>query len=121
LSKARSLPSTSSANTNTSLRSSAFRSVPRSDIYKSFSDSQTFLKHLDKRNKACKYAGYLDKHLKYPPTGLLPLPGSSTEFDPGCDLWTEIYEAALFVNPAFNIYRIFDMVCVLFSAAVSWE
>jgi carboxypeptidase D len=76
------------------------------------------LKHLDERNKACNYAGYLDKHLKYPPTGLLPLPGSSTEFDPGCDLWTEIYEAALLVNPAFNIYRIFDTVCISFSPAV---
>jgi len=83
-----------------------------------FSDSQTFLKHLDKKNKECKYAGYLDKHLKYPPTGLLPLPGQSVGADPGCDLWTEVYEAALLVNPAFNIYRIFDVVSTLSSPVV---
>jgi len=77
------------------------------------------LSHLDKKNKECNYAGYLDKHLKYPPRGLLPLPGESVRSDPGCDLWTEIYEAALLVNPAFNIYRIFDVVSTLSSSAVS--
>ena len=78
--------------------------------------SQTFLNYLDRKNKECKYAGYLNKYLKYPPTGLLPLPGKSTEADAGCDLWTEIYDAALLINPAFNVYRIFDTV----SASLSW-
>ena len=80
-------------------------------------DSQTFLSYIDKKNKDCNYDGYLDKHLKYPPEGPLPLPGQSVEFDDGCDLWSEIYEAALMINPAFDIYRIFDMVgvsCSLF-------
>lgn len=81
--------------------------------FKPFSDSQTFLSYLDKKNQECKYAGYLKEHLKYPPTGLLPLPGKSTEADEGCDLWAEIYEAALLVNPAFNIYRIFDVVSII--------
>ena len=49
---------------------------------------------------------------EYPPRGLLPLPGESVEADPGCDLWTEIFNAALLINPAFNIYRIFDMVSI---------
>ena len=82
-----------------------------------FSDSQTFLSHLNKKNKECKYAGYLKKHVKYPPGGLLPLPGKSTVADDGCDLWTEIFNAALLVNPAFNIYRIFDVVSMLLSPA----
>ena len=83
-----------------------------------FSDSQTFMAYLDKKNKECNYAGYLDKYLKYPPAGLLPLPGKSVEFDPGCDLWSEIYEAAFWVNPAFNVYRIFDMVSIPLSSTV---
>ena len=29
----------------------------------------------------------------------------------GGDLWDEIFDAALIVNPAFDIYRIFDTVC----------
>lgn len=50
--------------------------------------------------------------MTYPetPKGLLPLPGKSTEADRGCDLWDEIFDAAVTVNPAFNIYRIFDTV-----------
>ena len=72
-----------------------------------FFDSQTFLVYLDKKNKECNYAGYLDKYLKYPP-------GKSVEVDPGCDLRTEIANAAILINPAFDIYRIFDMVSVLF-------
>lgn len=84
-----------------------------------FSDSQTFMKYLDEKNKECNYAGYLDKYLKYPPNGSLPLPGQSVENDPGCDLWSEIYEAALMINPAFNVYRIFDMVSsILLSLAL---
>ena len=83
------------------------------------SDSQTFLAYLDEKNKECKYARYLDKYLKYPPAGLLPLPGKSVEFDPGCDLWTDIFNAALLVNPAFNVYRIFDVVSMLLSSTVS--
>jgi len=71
--------------------------------------SQTFLKHLDSVAAACHYSDYVEKHVTYPPHGLLPLPGKSTEFDPGCDVWDEIFNAALLVNPAFNIYHIFDM------------
>lgn len=76
------------------------------------------MKYLDEKNKECNYAGYLDKYLKYPPQGPLPLPGQSVENDPGCDLWTEIYFAALIINPAFNIYRIFDMVSIFLFPAV---
>jgi carboxypeptidase D len=74
------------------------------------------LSYLDERNMKCKYAGYLKKHLNYPPKGLLPLPGKSVDADPGCDLWTEIFEAALLINPAFNVYRIFDMVSTVLSS-----
>ena len=80
---------------------------------KLFSDSQTFMNHLDKQNKECNYTGYLKNYVTYPPNGLLPVPGDNVEFTPGCDLWTEIYEAALIINPAFNIYRIFDQVSIL--------
>jgi len=60
--------------------------------------------------KRCGYYDYMSKYLKYPPRGPLPLPGHSIEFDDGCDLWTMIFNAALVINPAFNIYRIFDVV-----------
>ncbi|KAI0352504.1 alpha/beta-hydrolase [Trametes cingulata] len=73
-----------------------------------FAFNQTFMAHLDSVAARCGYAGYVQKHVTFPPKGLLPLPGKSTEADPGCDVWDEIFDAALAVNPAFNIYRIFD-------------
>jgi carboxypeptidase D len=61
--------------------------------------------HITEQSEKCNYTGYFDKYVTYPPKGLLPLPGKSTENDPGCDLWDEVFYAALLVNPAFNIYR----------------
>lgn len=80
--------------------------------YDVLSVSQSFLAQIDKMADECNYKSYLEKFLTYPPPPApFPLPGKSTEFDPGCDVWTAIVEAALLLNPAFNIYRIFDMVC----------
>ncbi|KAI0820727.1 alpha/beta-hydrolase [Trametes gibbosa] len=73
-----------------------------------FAFNQSFMAHLDSVAESCGYTGYFDKHVTYPPQGLLPLPGKSTNADPGCDVWDEIFDAAVLVNPAFNIYRIFD-------------
>jgi carboxypeptidase D len=67
----------------------------------------------------CGYIGYMDKHVTYPPKGLLPLPGSSTNYDKGCDVWDTIFDAALEVNPAFNVYRIFDVVSALLPSLIA--
>jgi hypothetical protein len=75
--------------------------------------SQTFLAHLDSVAARCNYSDYIKKYLRYPPHGLLPLPGASTDFDPGCDVWDEIVTAATLLNPAFDYYHIFDMVSAL--------
>lgn len=69
--------------------------------------------HLDAIAEQCNYAGYVDEHVTYPPKGLLPLPGKSTSADRGCDVWDTIFEAALVVNPAFDVYRIFDTYPIL--------
>lgn len=79
----------------------------------SFHHSQTFMAQLDKLAITCNYTGYVDKHLTFPPKGLLPLPGKSTSAERGCDLWDVIFDAAVRINPAFNIYRIFDTYPVL--------
>jgi carboxypeptidase D len=76
--------------------------------------SQSFLAHIDQIADKCNYSPYLKKYLTYPPPPApLALPGTSVEADPGCDVYGEIIEAALLLNPAFNIYRIFDMVSYL--------
>ncbi|KXN88358.1 Carboxypeptidase cpdS [Leucoagaricus sp. SymC.cos] len=78
-----------------------------------FSLNQTVMKELDAIAEHCNYAGYMDKFVTYPPKGLLPLPGKSTTADRGCDVWDMIFAAALNVNPAFDIYRIFDTFPIL--------
>jgi carboxypeptidase D len=75
--------------------------------------SQTFLDQLDSIAAMCNYTDYTTKYVTYPPQGPLPLPGTSTVYDPGCDVWDMIFNAALLVNPAFNIYHIFDTVSAL--------
>jgi carboxypeptidase D len=52
----------------------------------------------------------MKKYVTYPPSGPLPLPGTSTDPDPSCDVWDEIVDAALLVNPAVNYHHIFDTV-----------
>jgi len=68
---------------------------------------------LDAIAEHCNYTGYFEKYVTYPPKGLLPLPGTSIFADRGCDVWDMIFEAALTVNPAFDIYRIFDTYPIL--------
>lgn len=74
--------------------------------------SQSFLAHLDAQAVSCNYTSYLDTFLTYPPKGVLPFPTglSSSRTARGCDIWDEIFDAALMINPAFDIYRIFDTV-----------
>ncbi|KAH7921991.1 alpha/beta-hydrolase [Leucogyrophana mollusca] len=78
-----------------------------------FSFNQTFMDKLDKKAARCNYTGYVDKYVTYPPAGLLPLPGTSVEFDKGCDVWDDIFNHALIINPAFDIYRIWDTYPIL--------
>jgi carboxypeptidase D len=52
----------------------------------------------------------MKKHVTYPPKGLLPVPSAILEGDQDCDVWDEIFNAALLVNPAFDVYHIFDTV-----------
>jgi carboxypeptidase D len=73
------------------------------------------MEELDAIAARCNYTDYMEKHVTYPPKGLLPLPGKSTSADPGCDVWDMIFDVALNVNPAFNIYRIFDTYPILWN------
>ncbi|KAG1741356.1 Alpha/Beta hydrolase protein [Suillus lakei] len=78
-----------------------------------FSFNQTFMNYLEKKAAKCNYTGYMDKYVTYPPTGRLPLPGDSVEAAEGCDVWNDIFHSALIINPAFNMYRIWDTYPIL--------
>ncbi|KAG1740196.1 Alpha/Beta hydrolase protein [Suillus paluster] len=91
--------------------------IPAVDFVKKydglFSFNQTFMNHLEKKAARCNYTGYVDKYVTYPPTGIFPLPGDSVEFTTGCDVWDDIFNNALIINPAFDIYRIWDTYPIL--------
>ena len=72
--------------------------------------SETYMAHIQSIADSCGYTNYSAIYVTFPPNGPLPLPGESTEGDRGCRLWEQIFDAALLVNPAFDIYRIFDTV-----------
>jgi len=79
-----------------------------------FPFNQSFLTTLHETASRCNYTSYLEKFLTYPPPPVpFPLPGTSTAADPGCDVWSQILEAALLLNPAFDVYRVYDMPPVL--------
>ncbi|KAG2053778.1 alpha/beta-hydrolase [Suillus hirtellus] len=78
-----------------------------------FSFNQTYMDYLNEKAATCNYTGYMDKYVTYPPTGPLPLPGDSVEFAQGCDVWDDIFNNALIINPAFNIFRIWDTYSIL--------
>ncbi|KIJ33176.1 hypothetical protein M422DRAFT_183566 [Sphaerobolus stellatus SS14] len=78
-----------------------------------FSFNSSFMKTLQATSDNCGYTNYMQNFVTYPPKGLLPLPGNTTRIKNSCDIWDMIFEAALLINPAFNIYRIFDTFPVL--------
>uniref|UniRef100_A0A0W0FQN8 Carboxypeptidase n=1 Tax=Moniliophthora roreri TaxID=221103 RepID=A0A0W0FQN8_MONRR len=74
-----------------------------------FALNQTFLAELDALADSCGFTEYLENFIAAPPAGPLPSPNISR----ACDTWDLIFDAALAVNPAFNIYRIFDTFPIL--------
>lgn len=63
---------------------------------------------LDYLSEMCNYTAYTEKWAYPPAKGAFPPPGDNIKGEPGCDLWHLVLDAALTVNPAFNVYRIFD-------------
>ncbi|QRV80164.1 Serine carboxypeptidase [Ceratobasidium sp. AG-Ba] len=82
--------------------------------------NSTFMAQLKKNGDACGYTDYYKKYATYPPKGILPLPKQAyrgtpniQNINPECYLWSQVYQAAITVNPNFNVYRIFDVWPVL--------
>ncbi|CAE6419829.1 unnamed protein product [Rhizoctonia solani] len=75
----------------------------------------TFMDYVRGVGTKCGYTGWTDKYATYPPAGPLPLLTQAFHGTPtwenivdGCSIWHEIRDAALLVNPNFNVYRILD-------------
>ncbi|CAE6486959.1 unnamed protein product [Rhizoctonia solani] len=82
--------------------------------------NSTFLANLQKIGNKCGFTDYSKKYATYPPKSKLPLPSKAYNGTPNysgikdeCAVWDMVYEAAITVNPNFNVYRIFDVWPVL--------
>jgi carboxypeptidase D len=71
-----------------------------------FNLNATFTSSINARADSCGYTSWLERALRYPPQGHIPSAPSSSV--PGCDVYTDIVNAALLVNPCFNVDHLTD-------------
>ncbi|KAG9597901.1 serine carboxypeptidase, partial [Aureobasidium melanogenum] len=69
----------------------------------------SFLAKMETLHQSCGYADYIDKYLTFPASGVQPPALFNFTSDASCDLFDLINEAALVVNPCFDIYEITQM------------
>ncbi|CAE6369106.1 unnamed protein product [Rhizoctonia solani] len=82
--------------------------------------NSSFVATIQEVGQKCGFTDYSKKYATYPPSGPLPLPSQAFVGTPDfsgvkdeCATWSMIYDAAIRVNPNFNIYRVFDVWPVL--------
>ncbi|EMC92156.1 hypothetical protein BAUCODRAFT_115526 [Baudoinia panamericana UAMH 10762] len=71
-----------------------------------FSFNQTFMDDIHARDVACGYSAFRELALQFPPNKTLPTPPNVHYNKPGCSIWDDIFEAALLVNPCWDVYQV---------------
>ncbi|PKS12615.1 hypothetical protein jhhlp_000823 [Lomentospora prolificans] len=87
--------------------------VPFVDSWqRAFSFNQTFTELLHTRADECGYTQYLEEFLVFPPAGEQPsdLPGYNEDGfqKPECNMISQVFSAAIELNPCFTVYSVFD-------------
>ncbi|KAH8646601.1 Alpha/Beta hydrolase protein [Tricladium varicosporioides] len=69
--------------------------------------NESYIANITARAASCGYTDFFDKWTtEFPPSGKIP---SAPDYrQPGCDLYDDVYNAAYYVNPCFNIYHLTD-------------
>lgn len=81
--------------------------VPFVDYWSNlFALNDTFMDHLHEKYESCGYKDFMDTAMTFPPTGPLPTPPDVDEKDDSCRLFNEITDAAMLVNPCWDIYQV---------------
>lgn len=62
--------------------------------------------HLHTKYESCGYKKFMETAMQFPPAGLLPTPPDVDETDDSCRLFNEIVDAAMLVNPCWDIYQV---------------
>jgi carboxypeptidase D len=69
--------------------------------------NESYIADITARADKCGYTDFLNKWTtEFPPSG--PIPTAPNSSVPGCDVYDDIYNAAYYVNPCFNIYHLTD-------------
>lgn len=71
-----------------------------------FGLNQSTIDWLNEANDRCGYTEFMEKSLVYPPTGKLP--NAPPLNDENCNTWAWAVDAAIRINPCFNVYHITD-------------
>lgn len=71
-----------------------------------FNLNETFMAQINNRSQACGYNQFMETALTFPPAG--PIPTAPNSSLPGCDVWSDIITAAIYINPCFNLYHLTD-------------
>lgn len=76
--------------------------------------NSTFLTQMDAVAETCGYTDYFNTYFKFPPPAG-PFPTLASGNNESCDIFDLVYDAALEVNPCFNVYHHTDQCPFLYS------
>lgn len=79
----------------------------------------SFMAEIEKLDKSCGYAALREKYLTFPPPGHQPSFYENTTSQAKCDVFDMIDNAALEINPCFDIYEI-NQQCPLLWVSISF-
>lgn len=69
--------------------------------------NSTFTSYLDSQASTCGYTDFLSTYLTFPPpAGPFPTPPNADGRTRGCNLRSQLQQAATLVNPCFDIYQV---------------
>nr|POE56323.1 putative serine carboxypeptidase [Quercus suber] len=81
--------------------------VPFVDYWQGlFSFNETFMTDIHTRADECGYTDFIETAMQFPPSGPLPTPPNVDGDMEGCNIWGDIFEAALLVNPCWDVYQV---------------
>lgn len=68
--------------------------------------NDSFVESIHQKSADCGYDSFLEQALTFPPTGPLPTPPYPDEANDTCNVWNDVFNAALLVNPCFDEYQV---------------
>lgn len=68
--------------------------------------NKTFLDDIHGRADRCGYTAFMELAMTFPPKGKLPTPPNVNGDVKGCQIWDDVWSAAMETNPCWDIYHV---------------